>query len=105
MWPKAPGSTPTNFARIDGRGAGASGTEGSGTWSGSPGATPNTQGIEGYWGHLKPTLVARHRAVHPAYLPGYLAEADCKHNLPHGTDFIQEMLEQLLEPMACLPFK
>lgn len=65
----------------------------------------HTQGIEGYWGHLKPTLVARHRAVHPAYLPGYLAEADYKHNLPHGTDFIQEMLEQLLEPMACLPFK
>ena len=45
------------------------------------------------------------RAVHPAYLSGYLAEADYKHNLPHGTDFIQEMLEQPLEPMACLPFK
>lgn len=65
----------------------------------------HTQGIEGYWGHVKPTLVARHRAVSPEHLPGYLAEADYKHNLPQGVDFIQEMLERLLEPMVVLPFK
>lgn len=65
----------------------------------------HTQGIEGYWGHLKPTLVARHRAVHPHYLPGDLAEADYKHNLPQGADFIRETLGQLLEPMAYLPLK
>ncbi len=65
----------------------------------------HTQGIEGYWGHLKPTLVARHRAVSPEHLPGYLAEADYKHNLPYNADFIQEMLGQLLKAKTALPFK
>lgn len=60
----------------------------------------HTQGIEGYWGHLKPTLVARHRAVSPQYLPGYLAEADFKHNLPPAVDFTQAVLSRLL---ATLP--
>lgn len=60
----------------------------------------HTQGIEGYWGHLKPTLVARHRAVSPRHLPGYLAESDYKHNLAPETDFIQEMLRLLLRPVT-----
>ena len=60
------------------------------------------QGIEGYWGHLKPTLVAPHRPVSPKYLAGYLAEADHKHNLTPGTDFIREMLGHLLAPVKAL---
>lgn len=65
----------------------------------------HTQGIEGYWGHLKPTLVARHRAVSPKYLPGYLAEAEHKHNTSKEVDFIQQMLLQLLRPAGSLPFR
>lgn len=59
----------------------------------------HTQGIEGYWGHLKPTLVARHRAVSPEHLPDYLAEADYKHNLPSSVDFTQAVLGRLLSPI------
>jgi len=60
----------------------------------------HTQGIEGYWGHLKPTLLARHRAVSPKYLSGYLAEAEYKHNTSKEVDFIKEMLLQLLRPVG-----
>jgi transposase-like protein len=65
----------------------------------------HTQGIEGYWGHLKPTLVARHRFVSPEHLAGYLAESDYKHNLAPQTDFIREMLNFLLKPVQLIPFK
>lgn len=65
----------------------------------------HTQGIEGYWGHLKPTLVARHRAVSPKYLDGYLAEADHKYNLAIETDFIREMLGRLLAASTTIPFR
>jgi transposase-like protein len=68
------------------------------------GAT-HTQGIEGYWGHLKPTLVARHRAVSPKHLQGYLAEADVKHNLGFDTDFTSLILCQLVRTKTVLPFK
>lgn len=43
----------------------------------------HTQSIEGHWGHLKPTLVARHRSVTPHHLQKYLAEADA--NEPPAT--------------------
>lgn len=56
----------------------------------------HTQGIEGYWGHLKPNLVARHRSVSPKHLPGYLAEADVKHNLGLDTDFTDLILHSLI---------
>jgi len=65
----------------------------------------HTQGIEGYWGHLKPTLVARHRSVSPKHLSGYLAESDYKHNLAPQTDFVREMLHFLLKPVQSIPFK
>jgi transposase-like protein len=56
----------------------------------------HTQGIEGYWGHLKPTLVGRHRSVSPKHLPEYLAEADVKHNLGLDADFTDLILRCLL---------
>lgn len=65
----------------------------------------HTQGIEGYWGHLKPTLVGRHRSVSPKHLPGYLAEADLKHNLGLDTDFADYILRQLLSSDKVLPKK
>lgn len=58
----------------------------------------HTQGIEGYWGHVKPTLVARHRSVSPKHLPRYLAEADLKHRMPEHMDFIAFMLKRLVSP-------
>lgn len=58
--------------------------------------TTHTQGIEGYWGHLKPNLVARHRSVSPKHLPRYLAEADVKHNLGLDTDFTALILKVLV---------
>lgn len=57
----------------------------------------HTQGIEGYWGHVKPQLVARHRRVAPHRLQGYLAEADFKFNMRKEPDFIALMLSKLLE--------
>jgi transposase len=54
-----------------------------------------TQGIEGYWGHLKPTLVGRHRSVSPKHLPEHLAEADVKHNFRLHTDFTAIVLRSL----------
>ena len=57
----------------------------------------HTQGIEGYWGHVKPQLVARHRRVAPHRLQGYLAEADFKFNMRKEPDFIAVMLSKLLE--------
>jgi transposase-like protein len=65
----------------------------------------HTQGIEGYWGHLKPNLLARHRSVSPKHLSEYLAEADYKHNLAPETDFVHEMLQFLLKPALRIPFK
>lgn len=58
--------------------------------------TTHTQGIEGYWGHLKPNLVARHRSVSQKHLPRYLAEADVKHNLGLDTDFTAIILKILV---------
>jgi transposase-like protein len=63
----------------------------------------HTQGIEGYWGHLKPTLVARHRSVSQKHLQEYLAEADYKYNCSEHIDFIQEILHQILNPNSLLP--
>lgn len=63
----------------------------------------HTQGIEAHWGHLKPNLVARHRAVSPKHLQRYLVEADFKHRLPEETDFIALVLHRLLAPGAVLP--
>jgi transposase-like protein len=63
----------------------------------------HTQGIEGHWGHLKPTLVARHRSVAPHHLQKYLAEADVKHNFPPDRDFIAFMLTQLTTCERSLP--
>jgi len=65
----------------------------------------HTQGIEGYWGHLKPTLVARHRSISPKHLPRYLAEADVKHNLGLDTDFTALILRELIATKASLPSK
>lgn len=65
----------------------------------------HTQGIEGYWGHLKPTLVGRHRSVSPKHLPGYLAEADMKHNLGLDTDFTAIILGRLVSGNQVLPRK
>jgi transposase len=65
----------------------------------------HTQGIEGYWGHLKPVLMARHRSISPKHLPGYLAELEYKHNTSKEVDFIQEMLLQLLRPREVLPVR
>lgn len=53
----------------------------------------HTQGIEGHWGHVKPTLVARHRSVSPKHLPRYL-----KHRMPKDMDFIALMLKRLVSP-------
>lgn len=65
----------------------------------------HTQAIEGYWGHVKPTLVARHRSVSPRHLPRYLAEADIKHRMPKDTDFIAFMLKRLVSSPPGLPIK
>ena len=65
----------------------------------------HTQGIEGHWGHIKPTLVARHRSVSPQHLPRYLAEADIKHRLPKDMDFIAFMLKRMVSSPAGLPIK
>lgn len=65
----------------------------------------HTQAIEGYWGHVKPTLVARHRSVSPRYLPRYLAEADIKHRMPKDMDFIAFMLKRLTSSPPVLPIK
>ncbi len=58
----------------------------------------HTQHIEGYWGHVKPQLTARHGRVAPHRLQGYLAEADSKFNTRESPDFIALMLSKLLEP-------
>ncbi len=63
----------------------------------------HTQGIEGYWGHLKPMLVARHRAVSPRHLQRYLVEADFKHRFPQDRDFIAFVLTRLLATRSSLP--
>lgn len=63
----------------------------------------HTQSIEGHWGHVKPTLVARHRSVSPAHLQRYLIEADFKHRLPEDTDLIALVLHCLLAPQSALP--
>lgn len=63
----------------------------------------HTQSIEGHWGHVKPTLVARHRWVSPHHLQTYLAEADAKRNFPRGDDFIAFMLTQLMTCRRSLP--
>lgn len=63
----------------------------------------HTQSIEGHWGHVKPTLVARHRAVSPKHLQRYLIEADFKHRLPENMDFIALVFNRLLEPQPALP--
>lgn len=63
----------------------------------------HTQGIEGHWGHVKPTLVARHRAVSPRHLQRYLVEADVKHRFPKGQDFIAFVLTRLLANRLSLP--
>jgi len=65
----------------------------------------HTQGIEGYWGHLKPVLVARHRSISPKYLQRYLTEADAKHNLGLKTDFTALILAQLVTTRTVLPSK
>lgn len=65
----------------------------------------HTQGIEGHWGHVKPTLVARHRSVSPKHLPRYLAEADVKHRLPKDMDFIAFMLTRLVASSVGSPIK
>lgn len=65
----------------------------------------HTQAIEGHWGHVKPTLVARHRSVSPKHLQRYLAEADIKHRLPEDMDFIAFMLRRLVSSSAVLPIK
>lgn len=62
----------------------------------------HTQGIEGHWGHVKPTLVARHRSVSPKYLPRYLGEADLRHRMPKDMDFIAFMLKRLVSPKQAL---
>lgn len=58
----------------------------------------HTQSIEGYWGHVKPQLVARHRSVSPEHLSRYLAEADFKFNTRNEPDFIGLVLQKLIEP-------
>lgn len=63
----------------------------------------HTQSIEGHWGHLKPTLIARHRSVSPEHLQRYLVEADFKHRLPEDIDFIAVVLQRLLAPQPALP--
>lgn len=65
----------------------------------------HTQAIEGHWGHVKPTLVARHRSVSPKHLQRYLAEADIKHRLPKDMDFIAFMLKRLVSSPVVLPIK
>ena len=65
----------------------------------------HTQGIEGYWGHLKPMLMARHRSVSPKYLQGYLAEADAKHNLGLKADLTALILQRLVTTRSVLPSK
>ncbi|MGH8670672.1 MAG: hypothetical protein ACREUA_01355 [Burkholderiales bacterium] len=71
----------------------------------TPAAPPKHWPIECYWGHLKPTLVARHRSVSPKHLSGYLVESDYKHNLAPQTDFVRGMLHFLLKPAHSIPFK
>ena len=63
----------------------------------------HTQSIEGHWGHVKPTLIARDRAVSPEHLQRYLVEADFKHRLPEDIDFIALVLQRLLAPQPALP--
>ena len=63
----------------------------------------HTQGIEGHWGHVKPTLIARHRSVRPEHLQKYLIEADMKHNFPKHHDFIAFMLTRLMTYPEALP--
>ena len=63
----------------------------------------HTQAIEGHWGHVKPTLIARHRAVSPSHLQRYLIEADFKHRLPEDIDFIALVLHRVLAPQPALP--
>lgn len=63
----------------------------------------HTQSIEGHWGHIKPTLVARHRAVSPKHLQRYLIEADFKHRLPEEIDFIALVFNRLLATQPALP--
>jgi transposase-like protein len=65
----------------------------------------HTQSIEGYWGHLKPTLVARHRSVSPKYLPEYLFEFDFKHRWPESLDFVEVVLKKLMGQRVLLPIK
>lgn len=65
----------------------------------------HTQAIEGHWGHVKPTLVARHRSVSPKHLQRYLAEADLKPRLPEDMDFIAFMLRRLVSSPVVLPIK
>lgn len=56
----------------------------------------HTQGIEGHWGHLKPTIVARYRKVSPKYLQSYLDENDFKFNERKNEDFISNVLRRLI---------
>lgn len=58
----------------------------------------HTQSIEGYWGHVKPQLIARHRSVGPHRLQEYLTEADFKFNTRKEPDFIGLVLRKLIEP-------
>jgi hypothetical protein len=55
----------------------------------------HTQTIEGYWGHVKPMLVVRHRSVIPRNLPRYLAEADIKHRMRKDKHFMASMRNRL----------
>jgi transposase-like protein len=65
----------------------------------------HTQAVEGYWGHVKPTLIARHRSVSPRHLPRYLAEADIKHRMLKDMDFIAFMLRRMVSSTQVLPIK
>jgi transposase len=58
----------------------------------------HTQQFEGYWGHVKPQLMARHRQFAPHRLPGYLGEADFKFNRRNECDFIGLMLSKPIHP-------
>jgi len=63
----------------------------------------HTQGIEGHWGHLKPTLVARHRSISHRHAQRYLTEADFKYRFPSGVDFTAFVLTRLLQTPHPLP--
>jgi len=56
----------------------------------------HTQGIEGYWGHVKPNLVAHHRKVSPQHLQSYLSAHDFKFNERNNGDFIALILSKLI---------